>query len=237
MARSFALRVAAATLVAASTTLALSAWISDTSTDPASRLGSRLSGGAGTTVLLEHGDDHDARVLAGQRAYSTVVANAKRAGGVCQTRDGYRNADPDGLSAEVSRYSVSRCDFDGLGIAVYRWGAGQYPQFGFDQQVQPLTTDGASLVVARTGTRGVGQQLIFGDTLKHVATWAVAALAAQGQPGYRVDCGTHRVGVDERSIDCIATAPTGELVPARVRIDNQQGLAQVVLGEGPVRFV
>jgi hypothetical protein len=237
MARSFALRVSAAALVAVTTSLALSAWITDTSTDPVSRLASQLTAGAGTTVLLEHADDHEGRVLTGQRAYATVLANAKRAGGVCQVRDGYRNADPAGLSAEVARYSIARCDVQGLGIALYRWGAGQYPQFGFDTQVSRLTADGASLLVAREGLRGVGQQLIFGDTLKHVAKWAVAALAAQGQMGYFMDCGTHRVGVDENTVDCVATAPTGELVPARVRIDNQEGLAQVTLGAGPVRFL
>lgn len=236
MARSFALRVAAAALVATTTTLALSAWITDTAVDPVSRLASQLTAGAGTTVLTEQADDHEAQVLMGQRAYATVLANAKRAGGVCQVRDGYTNVDPAGLSPDVSRYSITRCDFDGLGIALYRWAAGQLPQFGFDQQVPRLTADGASLVVAAKGVRGVGQQLIFGDTLKHVGQWAVAALAAQGQPGYQVDCGTHRVGADETSIDCVATAPTGELVPARVRIGNREGLAQVTLGTGPVRF-
>ncbi|BDZ46737.1 hypothetical protein [Naasia aerilata] len=237
MARSFALRVAAAALVATTTSLALSAWITDTSTDPVSRLASQLTAGAGSKVFVEHGDDHEGRVLTGQRAYATVLDNAKRAGGVCQVRDGYHNADPAGLSPDISRYSITRCDFEGLGIALYRWGAGQFPQFGFDQQVPQLTADGASLVVAREGVRGVGQQLIFGDTLKHVAQWATTALAAQGQPGYLVDCGTHRVGVDEKTVDCIATAPNGETLPARVRIGGHEGLAQVTLGTGPVKFV
>jgi hypothetical protein len=236
MARSFALRVAAATLGAATTTLALSAWIGDSSIDSTGRLANQLTAGAGTSVLVEHGDDHESRLLTGHQAYATVLANAEQAGAVCQVRDGYRNADPAGLSADVSRYSVARCDLNNLGLALYRWGAGQYPQFGFDQQVQPLTDEGASLVVAQKGVRGVGQQVIFGDTLAHVAEWATAALAEQGQPGYSVDCGTHRVGVHESSIDCVAKAPTGELAPARVRIDNREGLAQVTLGAGPVRL-
>src|SRR3954465_12701412 len=112
MARSFALRVAAATLVAATTTVGLSAWISGTSAAPVTTLAGKLSSGAGATLLVERGDDHESRIIAGEGPYASIVETAEHSGGVCQSRDGYRNADPAGLSPLVSRYSVTRCDLD-----------------------------------------------------------------------------------------------------------------------------